>query len=163
PVPRAGPACARRGRDRNGGVMTDTARAGSGLRRAVVFGVLVAIALVFVALFAGGSGSSGGPPLSPRSTSANGTQALMLLPQENGAQFDLDAPMPPASTSTVAFILRDQFNESQRTALQRWVNAGGTLVLADPTSPFLPLDTEDILGTSINRGDCNVDALRDVN
>ncbi len=78
---------------------------------------------------------SGGEPLDPRSTEPLGARALVLLLERFGA--DVTVGGPPR-TGSVALLLGDRLNDRDRTALVRWVEGGGTLVVADPLSSFAP-------------------------
>jgi hypothetical protein len=100
-------------------------------RRSVVFWVLLAGALLLVALVAGPPTS--GPALDPRSTAGNGTKALVLLLRQFGATVDVTADAPGPDVD-VALVLRDELSADRRADLVRWASAGGTLVVADPTS-----------------------------
>ena len=100
--------------------------------RTIALWVALAAAVVLVALLAGPPGSSG-PAFDPRSTSGNGTKAMVLLLSQLGASVTLtsDAPSPGVD---LALVLTDQLSAERRSALQQWMSAGGTLVVADPTS-----------------------------
>ena len=126
---------------------------------------LVGVGVVLLALAAGGPQSSK-PALSPDSTTANGTKALVVLLGESGAQVDVQATAPDASTD-IAVLLSDTTSVAMSDDLQRWVEAGGTLVVADPRSSFTPgaSGSTALLGlieASLPRGDCQIEALRGV-
>lgn len=124
-----------------GGASTGSATGGGRTAGVVVVGVVVVLlALVLV----GSPGRS--EPLDPRSHDEQGTSALMALLAELGAEVTLDVRVddlgtdPAASESfDVVLVLRDLMDDSTRGSLGPWVNAGGTLVVADPRSPLAPL------------------------
>ena len=98
--------------------------------------VALALGLFAVAAIAG-TPPRQGPPLDPRSSSGDGTKALVLLLQRFGARVDLVGGLPGPGTST-ALLLRDRLDDARRTALMTWIGHGGTLVLADPGSALQP-------------------------
>jgi hypothetical protein len=105
------------------------------MRRAAPW-LLVGFAVVVVALL-GGRGHHGGAPLDPRSTEPAGAKAVVLLARQLGARTTITSEAPGPGTTT-ALVLRDQLAGSQRAGVERWVAAGGTLVVADPLSSFAP-------------------------
>ncbi len=118
--------------------MTTAATAGSSARsslgRALPF-VVLAVAIVVIGLVSR-NGRNEGEPLDPRSTSALGTRGLVLLLEGFGADVRIGAGRP--ADGAVALILQDRLNERETTRLERWVDGGGTLVVADPSSSFAP-------------------------
>src|ERR1700736_2446596 len=96
-----------------------------------IFGV--GLAMVMVALVAGGQGATP-PPLDPASTRPDGTKGLVLLLQALGAGVEVGAL--PASAApeagSVALLLEDRLDTAGRDRLRSWVTAGGTLVVTDP-------------------------------
>jgi uncharacterized protein DUF4350 len=106
----------------------------TGLRRWGPWALVVALlALLAVA----GASNGPGAPLDPGATGPNGAKALVLLLRAYGATVtvDHDAPAPGVRT---AVVLRDQLGADRRRAVRSWVQAGGRLVVADPTSPDQP-------------------------
>ncbi|HEY5155794.1 MAG TPA: DUF4350 domain-containing protein, partial [Acidimicrobiales bacterium] len=97
---------------------------------------LVALGLLAVALVAGGP-TTPGHSLDPGSTDSNGTKAMVELLQESGADVGVQDSAPRASTD-VAVLLSDSTSQAMTDQLERWVEAGGTLVVADPRSSFAP-------------------------
>jgi hypothetical protein len=121
--------------------------------------------LVVVALVAGGPSSEGGA-YDPSSTSKLGTKALVLLLESSGADVAVRDVAPGAATD-VAVLLSDSTSQAMTDDLQRWVEAGGTLVVADPRSSFsAPADARasllGIVDTAIDRGVCTIPALAGV-
>jgi hypothetical protein len=102
------------------------------LRLWVVLAALVVLAGLIV-----GAPAQAGTPLDPRSTSPNGTKALVLLLQQFHVTVNLTNALPGPITD-VALVLSDRLTDDRRTALARWVSAGGTLVVADPDSELQP-------------------------
>jgi hypothetical protein len=91
----------------------------------------------------------GGPPLDPRSTSPDGTRALVLLAERYGLTVELrpggaepaSAAGPAAGAASapgVALVLEDRLARDDRAALVDWARDGGTIVVADPSSPLTP-------------------------
>jgi hypothetical protein len=118
-----------------------------------LFVLTVLAALVLV----GGSGSS--ERLDPQSHEDQGTSALLALLEELGADVTLDVQVEDlaggeADAATldgfdVVLVLRDTMDDAtRRDQLRPWVTDGGTLVVADPRSPLVPLrnDTGSDLG-----------------
>jgi hypothetical protein len=95
----------------------------------------VAIAIVLGVLAFGGARSNDGPPLDPTSTGDLGTRGLVLLLRDLGQRVDVTSDMPGPDTG-VALLLSDTLNLPRTDELSRWIDAGGTLVVADPQSSF---------------------------
>lgn len=132
------------------------------MRRAWLWVGLATVA-VAVALVAGRPPSDG-PPLDPSSTGPLGTRALVLLLEELGADVEVtDRP----STQDVAVVLADDLDHAGRESLGAWVEAGGTLVIADPDSPLNPFPVAGQAAIGPLEGDlvdrsCGIDALAGV-
>jgi hypothetical protein len=99
-------------------------------------------ALVVLAGLIVGAPAKAGTPLDPHSTSPNGTKALVLLLEQFHVTVDLTTALP-GPTTDVALVLSDRLTDDRRTALARWVGAGGTLVVADPDSDLQPAEVVD--------------------
>jgi len=126
----------------------------------IIGGVLV-VALLIIALIAGdGSSSTNGAPLSPTSTSADGTRALVELLGELGADERVGQRVPDSDTR-VALLLNDGLDSTGRAELTSWVEAGGTLVVADPDSD-LAAGSRGGFGGKIVQARCDMPALQDV-
>lgn len=153
---------------------------------AIVVGILAALV--------GGMWLIGSPagdaPLDPESHRPGGTSGLVAVLGELGADVEVDAPIPSAGASAssspdVALVLRDRLDDDQRSAIERWVEAGGTLVVTDPGSLLAPdvqtfdpmvvddevgdpatdandIDEDLVITTTLGPGMCNIDALDDV-
>lgn len=99
-----------------------------------MFWVALVAALVVVGLVSGRRGQSG-DPLDPDSTEPLGTHALLAFLDEFGVEVQRD--VPDESTPTT-LLLSDRLTGDQRADLWDWIEAGGTLVVTDPGSPFGP-------------------------
>jgi hypothetical protein len=134
--------------------------------------VIVVVAAAAIAI--GGGANDTGNPLDPRSTAPDGTRALVELLERFGARVDLVGSAPAAGTADVALVLEDRFGRAggdTRAAtvgpLEQWARSGGRLIVADPSSPFVPKsdadDPRNIGGDDrVGRGDCDVTALTGV-
>lgn len=130
-------------------------------RRPVLVGAGLLVLLVLIGLLAGDSNTaSGGPPFSPTSTSSDGTRALVLLLQELGGRVRVGDRLPDTG-SQVALLLRDGLTPDDHDRLREWVSNGGTLVVADPSSPLSADTVDETLGT-LARGTCTMPELADV-
>lgn len=140
---------------------------GGGVRRgALGFWALLLGVIVLVAVVAGRPPADG-EPLAPDGTGPAGAKGLVLLLEELGAEVAETEGVPDADAD-VALLLSDQTPESRVDDLRAWVQDGGRLVVADPSSPFTPLPagSVDPLGglvqSSIPPGICTIDALAEV-
>jgi hypothetical protein len=104
-------------------------------RKRVVATVAVVVVLVVISLM--GARNNQGPPLDPTSTGDLGTRGLVLLLRSLGQRVDVTSEMPGPDTR-VALLLIDTLNRSRTDELSRWVDQGGTLVVADPRSSLNP-------------------------
>ena len=106
-----------------------------------------------------------GDPLDPRSTKPLGAKALVELLEARGAEVTISRATPGRTDDTeTVLLLSDQLDDEPRERLNDWVQGGGTLVVADPTSAFgpgmarsNPFEGAD-LGQEIDR-QCNLVAL----
>lgn len=126
-------------------------------RRATAFWVVLAVVLLGIGLLSGRQRREG-DPLDPNATNATGTAALLALLGETGTA--VDRGLPADGTDTV-LLLDDRLTVSQRRTLSRWVGDGGTLVVADPLSPFAPfVDLADGVATAdVGPGPCPLPGL----
>jgi Domain of unknown function (DUF4350) len=103
----------------------------SGVRRALPWvAVVVGLALVVVVA---GRGEEEGNPLDPASPGPLGTKALVEVLRELGGRVTVSAERPGTGTET-ALLLSDDLTPQRRQGLVDWVERGGTLVVADPSS-----------------------------
>ena len=103
-------------------------------RRSVVI-VLLAVLAVAAFWLLVGSARPAPVPYSPSSTAPNGAKALALLLGQLGDTVNTSGALP-APGKGVALVLYDQLNDATRAEVTGWVQLGGTLVVADPTSPL---------------------------
>lgn len=134
-------------------------------RRAVLTAVLAVAALVAATLLAGPPAGDDGP-LDPRSAGPNGLRGLVDLAERFGQQVDTEAKLP-VDRSTTLLLVRDHLGAEGRQRVRRWVERGGRLVVADPTSPLHGLEVggepvTDLLGPSRRTPDCPLAGLAEV-
>ena len=80
-----------------------------------------------------------GDPLDPRSTKPLGAKALVELLEARGAEVVISRSTPSAGDqAATVLLLNDQLDDEPREQLDEWIRAGGTLVVADPSSQFAP-------------------------
>ena len=130
-------------------------------RSNVIFWLVLGVALVAVAL-AAGAPPDDGTPLDPRATGPLGAKALLLTLEQLGGRVDITPRIDDQYDTAV--LLRDDLTEDQRTSLERWVSAGGTLLLADPSSSMQPVTvtgrTQTVFGeATVARGECSIPPL----
>ena len=123
---------------------------------AIVVGLLVVGAVV-------GAPTVDEHSLDPTSTAANGTKALVDLLDGSGAQVEVLDTTPDDSTD-IAVLLADSTSTAMTDELQRWVEQGGTLVVADPRSSFTatPVSDTSVFGAvhdTLAPGDCSIAAM----
>ena len=106
--------------------------------------LLLALGLVVIGLLTG-RGEDTGVPLDPGSTGPLGTRALVEVLKELGAGVTVRDEVPAPGTQT-ALLLSDQLPADLRAELRAWVEAGGTLLVADPTSEVTHVSIADIAG-----------------
>lgn len=111
------------------------------MSRRVWFGVLL-VAAVLLGAYLSAARRTEGPPLDPRSTSADGARAVVELVSRFGTMDVLDSV--PTDGIDTALVLQDRFDRDAEAQLRSWVEDGGTLVVADPGSTFTP----PVVGTS---------------
>lgn len=126
---------------------------------------MVGLLLAGVALL-GPTGRGGGPPLDPASARGLGTKALVETLRALGGDVAVTSRAPGPAVGGTALVLADDLDDATRRALVTWTRAGGTLVVADPSSPLVPWNREGgtqvgFLDASIDRR-CAVPALRGV-
>lgn len=105
------------------------------MSRRLVFGALLVLA-VLVGTYLSAARRTEGPPLDPGSTASDGARALVELLDRYGEVEVLDAV--PTGQHATAVVLRDRFDREAESRLRAWVRSGGTLVVADRGSTFLP-------------------------
>lgn len=138
-----------------------------GMRAWVPLVALVILAIL-IAVAGGAGGRDTGRPLDPTSTGELGTRALVLLLEEMGAAVSI-SDRPPSGGAGVALLLADNLASEQVDELRRWVESGGTLVVADPFSEMAPILAresgglfEEVEADAMLDRDCDLAALRAV-
>lgn len=100
--------------------------------------VLATVLLVVaVVVLVAPSRTDGGRYLDPESPQPGGTKALVSLLEGLGAQVE-QAEQLPLVDHDVALVLEDALDDAGLDAMDAWVNDGGRLVVADPSSPLNP-------------------------
>lgn len=97
----------------------------------------VVAAMLAVGLVAGAPPPDG-PPLDPASTGPRGTKALVDTLRLVGADVAVQSEAPGPSATT-ALLLVDGLDDATRDQVAAWVEAGGTLVVTDVSSPLSPV------------------------
>jgi hypothetical protein len=149
---------------------TGTPRA-TGSRRGAGIVALAALGLLAIALVTGRPDPDL-PPLDPRSHQPDGASALIELLRSLEVDVELGIGLPTADDD-VALLLGDRLTRAQREELLGWVEGGGRLVVADPSSPLAPSAARpsDALGAGLSSGidpgtvepgTCGIDALQGV-
>ncbi|MDQ2724144.1 MAG: DUF4350 domain-containing protein [Actinomycetota bacterium] len=129
---------------------------GQGGRRGRHVPLLILVIIAGAAIWVSASGSGGGNPLDPASTASGGAKALDLFVGRLGGNVDTSGRLPAANRG-VALILVDRLSATSRRGVDAWVRAGGTLVIADPTSDLAGVAPAE--GPSPNAGVSSVGAL----
>jgi hypothetical protein len=106
--------------------------AGSGGGRIAVTVLLVLIVALALLLIVRARPEPGS--FDPRSGRGDGTRALVLLLEGQGATVDVVRTAPRPGESTRVLVLDDSLDDDQRTQLLEFVEAGGVAVVADPDS-----------------------------
>lgn len=105
----------------------------SGRRAAwAALGAVVAIGLFW---WVAGPAASSASPYAPSSVAPDGAKALAILLERLGARVDTSGELP-APGEGVVLVLDDQLDHAARAQVTDWARRGGTLVVADPSSPL---------------------------
>jgi hypothetical protein len=108
---------------------------GGGGARAGLVALVVAVVALGMFLLTRASPSTS--ELDPRSSRADGARGLVLLLEQQGADVEIGAAVPPrsdAASGRRVLLLDDRLDDAQREAMLDFVDAGGVLVVADPRS-----------------------------
>lgn len=132
-------------------------------------GWLAPVALVLVgtlALVAIGQGDSSDEPLDPRSDERLGTSAMVALARGLGADPHVTGALP-SDDADVYLVLVDLLDDDQRAQLDRWVRAGGTAIIVDPSSESTPPYEQEFadggsLARQVGPPACDIDAFAGV-
>lgn len=146
-------------------VPASAAGGGRRRRRAVLVTVLAVAVLVAATLLAGPPAADHGP-LDPRSTGPEGLRGLVDLAEQSGKQVDTEVKLS-VDRSTNLLVVRDHLGTEGRERVRHWVERGGRLVVADPTSPLHDLEVggqpvTDLFGPSRRTPDCPLTGLAEV-
>lgn len=76
----------------------------------------------------------GPEPFDPRSSRGDGATALVELLERSGADVSISRTPPEPRSDARLLVLADRLSDEQRVATDRFVVAGGVLVVADPAS-----------------------------
>ncbi|MEQ8717062.1 MAG: DUF4350 domain-containing protein [Acidimicrobiales bacterium] len=122
----------------------------------IIGGFVLVVALVLAAI--AGQDDDGGV-LDPDGTGPAGLRALVRLVET--ADGEVDESIGPRDDTTVVAVFRDRLTGDQRAEVRDWVADGGTLVVADASSPLAPEPASRILEFDLTpgRGTCDVGAL----
>ncbi len=133
----------------------------AGRSRAWIVLVVVAVVVVAIVVLAlvAPSRRTDGPPLDTSSSRAQGTKAAVELARRLGADVEVTSDLPDASAD-VAIVFEDLLGDDDLDAIDTWIAAGHTLVVAAPSSVLTPLgDFEDgdpfADSQPVARGDCD--------
>jgi len=131
-------------------------------RRGVLAGAAVLVALAAILVLSRPTEDRyDRPPLDPRGTGPDGAAALVELLEGEGS--DVRTGGLSSDEDDVVVQLRDSFGGRPAARLRRWVHAGGTLVVSDPTAALAPRTSDDIIAaTASTPGGCELDALTDL-
>ncbi len=126
--------------------------------------VLLGVAIIVVGALLARDPETG-EPFDPGSAQPGGLRALVLVLRELGADVTAARGLPASRTAT-ALLIEDELAEPARGELEDWVAQGGTLLVADRSSPLVP-DVVGAAGIGIVEGaipadDCGLAALADV-
>lgn len=113
------------------------------MNRRLALGAVLVLAVVAGAYLSAARRTTG-PPLDPGSTAADGARGLVELLDRYGDVDVLDRP--PGTRYATAVVLRDRFDRDAETDLRAWIEAGGTLLVADPGSTLTPAVTGTVDG-----------------
>ena len=134
-------------------------------RRGTLAAVGLAALLLVAHVLAAGSRPPGRTtaPLDPASVQGDGTRALALLLAGSGVRVVVTTAVPPAGEPVTVLVLDDALGPAQRAQLLTWIDAGGSLVVTDPSSALHPgADLDGGAGPAFGtwpRGTCTIDAL----
>jgi hypothetical protein len=130
------------------------------LRRAAPLIALLAVAIVVAVIVTPRADS--GLPLDPSSTRPDGTRALVDVLRGVGREVSVVTPDEMSDDAPVVLLLRDQLDPPQRAALERRIEQGARVVVADETSPLVPevVGLLSPLERRLERG-CPAEAVRD--
>jgi len=98
---------------------------------------------------------SSGPPLDPNSTSQSGSRAAAVLLDDLGVQVHAGDLPRPGEVGTLV-ILADDLDDDGWSAVRRFVERGGDLVVAEPFAPLAANVTDTVRRPSRLTGPCEI-------
>ena len=104
-------------------------------RRRAGWAALGAVVVVGLFWLMAAPATSSGAPYDPSSVAPDGAKALAILLERLGARLVTSGALPPIGEGVV-LVLDDQLDDAARAQVTRWAQRGGTLVVADPSSPL---------------------------
>jgi hypothetical protein len=156
---------------------TASAHRPAGGGRVAVTAVLVAVIAICMVFLV--RAKPGPEAFDPRSNRDDGTRALVLLLQQQGAVVDITRAVPPLVAEERVLVLSDRLDGGQRSDLLDLVEAGGVAVVADPMSslhggpgveggsvvvtgrsPAAPLPQSATIEANVAAGVCTIGALQ---
>lgn len=133
--------------------------------RGAAFWVALGVAILLAAVGVG-RGSNEGEPLSPRSTSPDGTLALVELLEARDHRvrvLDSSEIADELDGVDVVIVLRDRLDEVNRGDLEAWVRDGHRVLVADVRSPLVPVEVDPFFSaTDVGLGSCSIPELADL-
>lgn len=99
-----------------------------------------------------------GQPLDPDGVDPGGLRALVEVLTRLDVEVEVEAA-PPADRGTRVLVARDRLDTASRDALLDWVEAGGTLVVADASSPLhglMSVGSDQLVGRSARPPACDL-------
>lgn len=118
----------------------------------------LAVAVLAGALLVGPPAEDG-EPLDPTSSGPLGTLGLVRTLEALGADVTTLTGAPGDSTD-VALVLGDRLGEDRQEGVLDWVRDGGTVVVADPSSPLIQVPVSgEVVDPRQDAGGCGIDAL----
>jgi len=116
------------------------------------------LAVLVAAAFSGSRG--GGPALDPDSTGPAGARALLDTVRRLGATVRVVDEVPTTGDDgDRVLVLDDRLTDDQRRQLGQWVEAGGVLVVADPSSVLSGTSSAGGFDGDGARADCDLAAV----
>lgn len=132
-------------------------RTGRPATRWILLGLAVLVAAVLV-----GPPAGDGAPLDPSSSGPLGALGLVRTLEGFGAAVVTSSEVP-GPRDDVALVLEDRLDRAGQDELLDWARQGGTLVVADPSSPLLQVEVAgELVDPRLDAGGCGIDALDDV-
>lgn len=134
-------------------------------RRGILWVVILLVVIAGFVVVGRGSRLSD-EPLDPNGVGDGGLRAVLELARSYGAEVDLGRGLPTGE-HTIALLVADTLSDEARADVREWVARGGTLVVTDTSSSFVPklggaFGTGAGITETVRPGQCDVRALRNV-